>query len=228
MIDGDRALSRRALAEQDSLGLDGFIAEIEGARNDLNLQLSELSSKVSEFHLSYTREKANLEQMVAAQPRARQAGPRGERDAVRGRQAVRPGVEEGAHRAQPQVRRPRRAAPEGARLFHQQQARPRGVRQQDQAPEGGGGRGGAVCVQHGEGDLRAPAERDLAPGQGGRAAQQPQVLRLRRGARALRGERPAPLAGRVRARGARRGPSTRARRGTTRSSTTATGTSRRG
>ena len=46
------------------MGLDGHIAEVEGARNDLSLQLSELSSKVSEFHLSYTREKANLEQMV--------------------------------------------------------------------------------------------------------------------------------------------------------------------
>jgi chromosome segregation protein len=57
-------LLKEALAEQESLGLDGHIAEIEGARNDLNLQLNELSSKVSEFHLSYTREKANLEQMV--------------------------------------------------------------------------------------------------------------------------------------------------------------------
>jgi chromosome segregation protein len=57
-------LLKETLAEQESLGLDGFIAEIENARNDLNLQLNESSSKVSEFHLSYTREKANLEQML--------------------------------------------------------------------------------------------------------------------------------------------------------------------
>jgi chromosome segregation protein len=60
----EMSLLKEALAEQDSLGLEGHIAEIEGARNDLSLQLSELSSKVSEFHLSYTREKANLEQMI--------------------------------------------------------------------------------------------------------------------------------------------------------------------
>jgi chromosome segregation protein len=55
---------RDTLAEQESLGLEGFIAEIENARNDLNLTLNELSSKISEVHLSYTRESANLEQMV--------------------------------------------------------------------------------------------------------------------------------------------------------------------
>ncbi|HVC27592.1 MAG TPA: chromosome segregation SMC family protein [Nitrososphaerales archaeon] len=60
----EMSLLKDALAEQESLGLDGHIAEIAGARNDLNIQLSELSSRVSEFHLSYTREKANLEQMV--------------------------------------------------------------------------------------------------------------------------------------------------------------------
>ncbi len=60
----EMTLLKAGLAEQESLGLDGFIAEIENARNDLSLQLSELSSKISEFHLSYTREKANLEQMV--------------------------------------------------------------------------------------------------------------------------------------------------------------------
>jgi len=60
----EMSLLKEALAEQESLGLDGHIAEIERARNDLSLQLSELSSRVSEFHLSYTREKANLEQMV--------------------------------------------------------------------------------------------------------------------------------------------------------------------
>ncbi len=64
-ITTEMRLLKEALAEQESLGLDGFIAEIEGARNDLSLQLSELSSKTSEIHLSYTREKANLEQMVA-------------------------------------------------------------------------------------------------------------------------------------------------------------------
>ena len=63
-ISTEMSLLKEALSEQESLGLDGHIAEIEGARNDLSLQLSELSSKVSEFHLSYTREKANLEQMV--------------------------------------------------------------------------------------------------------------------------------------------------------------------
>jgi chromosome segregation protein len=55
---------RAGLAEQESLGLDGFLAEIESTRNNLALQLTELSSRISEFHLSYTREKANLEQMV--------------------------------------------------------------------------------------------------------------------------------------------------------------------
>ncbi|MDG6977847.1 MAG: chromosome segregation protein SMC [Nitrososphaerota archaeon] len=57
-------LLKDGLVEQESLGLDGHMAEIEGARNDLNLQLNELSSRVSEIHLSYTREKANFEQMV--------------------------------------------------------------------------------------------------------------------------------------------------------------------
>jgi chromosome segregation protein len=52
------------LAEQDSLGLEGFMAEIGNMRNNLGLQLTELSSRISEFHLSFTREKANLEQMV--------------------------------------------------------------------------------------------------------------------------------------------------------------------
>ncbi len=63
-ITTEMKLLKDGLSEQESLGLDGFIAEIENARNDLSLQLSELSSKISEFHLSYTREKANLEQMV--------------------------------------------------------------------------------------------------------------------------------------------------------------------
>ncbi len=57
-------LLKEGLAEQESLGLDGHMAEIEGARNDLNLQLNELSAKISEIHLSFTRERANLEQMV--------------------------------------------------------------------------------------------------------------------------------------------------------------------
>ncbi len=58
-------LLKETLAEQEALGLDGFVTEIENARNDLNLALNELSSKISEIHLSYTREHANLEQMVA-------------------------------------------------------------------------------------------------------------------------------------------------------------------
>jgi len=61
----EMTLLKEGLAEQESLGLDGHMAEIEGARNDLNLQLNELSARISEVHLSYTREKANLEQMVA-------------------------------------------------------------------------------------------------------------------------------------------------------------------
>ena len=56
---------RAALSEQDSLGLEGLIAEIENERNALSLRASELSSKIGELHLSYSREKANLEQMVA-------------------------------------------------------------------------------------------------------------------------------------------------------------------
>jgi chromosome segregation protein len=60
----EMTLLKDALAEQESLGLDGHMSEIESARNDLNLQLNEVSSKASEIHLSYTREKANLEQMV--------------------------------------------------------------------------------------------------------------------------------------------------------------------
>ncbi len=55
---------REDLEAIDSLGLDGYVAELEAARNDYNIQLSELSSKIAEFHLSYTREKANLEQMI--------------------------------------------------------------------------------------------------------------------------------------------------------------------
>lgn len=61
----EMTLLKEGLAEQEALGLDGHMAEIEGARNDLNLQLNELSARISEIHLSYTREKANLEQMVA-------------------------------------------------------------------------------------------------------------------------------------------------------------------
>jgi chromosome segregation protein len=58
-------LLKEGLAEQESLGLDGHMAEIEGSRNDLSLQLNELSARISEVHLSYTREKVSLEQMVA-------------------------------------------------------------------------------------------------------------------------------------------------------------------
>lgn len=61
----EMTLLKEGLAEQEALGLDGHMAEIEGARNDLNLQLNELSARISEIHLSYTREKANLEQMVS-------------------------------------------------------------------------------------------------------------------------------------------------------------------
>ena len=42
---------RESLAQQESLGLEGFIAEIENARNDLNLALNELSSRISEVHV---------------------------------------------------------------------------------------------------------------------------------------------------------------------------------
>ncbi len=61
----EMTLLKESLAEQESLGLEGFVAEVENARNDLNLALNELSSRISEVHLQYTRESANLEQMVA-------------------------------------------------------------------------------------------------------------------------------------------------------------------
>jgi chromosome segregation protein len=50
--------------EIKSLELDRLLAEIEASRNDLTLQINEQSQRITEVHLSYTREKANLEQIL--------------------------------------------------------------------------------------------------------------------------------------------------------------------
>ncbi len=141
-------LLKEGLAELESLGLDGHMAEIEGARNDLNLQLNELSAKVGEFHLSLTREKANLEQMVLPNlERVRQDLEASEMQYEADRQfiqASRKELTELGHRftdLDAQLQKVHR-------VFHQQQAGPRGVRQQDQAPEGGGLSGREVGLQH--------------------------------------------------------------------------------
>ncbi len=52
------------LKQWDELELDRMLAELEGSRNDLSLQLNELVSRVSDVHLSYTRERSNLEEML--------------------------------------------------------------------------------------------------------------------------------------------------------------------
>jgi chromosome segregation protein len=52
------------LKEWDALELDRMLVELEGSRNDLALQLNEVSSRVSDVHLSYTRERSNLEEML--------------------------------------------------------------------------------------------------------------------------------------------------------------------
>ena len=48
----------------ESLGLEGFVAELESARNDLNIQIGDISSRQNDVHVQQTREKANLEQMI--------------------------------------------------------------------------------------------------------------------------------------------------------------------
>jgi chromosome segregation protein len=53
-----------ALKEWDALELDRMLIELEGSRSDLTLQLNELSSRVSDVHLSYSRERSNLEEML--------------------------------------------------------------------------------------------------------------------------------------------------------------------
>ncbi|MGA2665284.1 MAG: chromosome segregation SMC family protein, partial [Nitrososphaerales archaeon] len=53
-----------SIREWDSLELDSMLAELEGARNDLSLQLNEVSARASEVHLSYSRERSNLEEML--------------------------------------------------------------------------------------------------------------------------------------------------------------------
>ena len=53
-----------ALKEWDALELDRILIELEGSRSDLTLQLNELSSRVSDVHLSYSRERSNLEEML--------------------------------------------------------------------------------------------------------------------------------------------------------------------
>ncbi len=52
------------LKEAESLELDKLLVELELARNDFTLQVNQLGSRLSEVHLSLTREKANLEQML--------------------------------------------------------------------------------------------------------------------------------------------------------------------
>ena len=44
-----------ALREMDSLELDKILVELEASRNDLTLQLNEVSARLSEVHLSYSR-----------------------------------------------------------------------------------------------------------------------------------------------------------------------------
>jgi chromosome segregation protein len=56
------ASMKGALEEMDSLGLDGMLIELEAGRSALDIELNALNSKLSELHLSYTREKADLEQ----------------------------------------------------------------------------------------------------------------------------------------------------------------------
>ncbi len=53
-----------SLLESESLELDKMLAELEVSRNDLALQEHQLGSRLSEVHLSFMREKANLEQML--------------------------------------------------------------------------------------------------------------------------------------------------------------------
>ncbi len=56
------ASMKGALDEIDSLGLDRVLVELVAARSALDTNLNSINSKVSEVHLSYTREKADLEQ----------------------------------------------------------------------------------------------------------------------------------------------------------------------
>ncbi|MGA2199727.1 MAG: chromosome segregation SMC family protein [Nitrososphaerales archaeon] len=60
----ESAALEASLREWETLELDRMLTELEGSRNDLTLQLNELSSRVSEVHLSYTRERSNLEEML--------------------------------------------------------------------------------------------------------------------------------------------------------------------
>jgi chromosome segregation protein len=52
------------IAEWQSLELDKILLELEATRSDLTLQLNQVSSRVSDVHLSYSRERSNLEEML--------------------------------------------------------------------------------------------------------------------------------------------------------------------
>ena len=52
------------LKEIEALELGRMLAELESSRRDLTLQVDDVSTRLSAVHLSYTREKANLEQML--------------------------------------------------------------------------------------------------------------------------------------------------------------------
>jgi chromosome segregation protein len=52
------------LREMDSLELDKILIELETSRNDLTLQINEVSARLSEVHLTYSRERSNLEEML--------------------------------------------------------------------------------------------------------------------------------------------------------------------
>jgi chromosome segregation protein len=53
---------KNAAREIEELNLDGMLIEIEAGRSALDMDMNTLSSKLAELHLSYTRERADLEQ----------------------------------------------------------------------------------------------------------------------------------------------------------------------
>ncbi len=54
----------RAAGEIKSLELERILAELEASREDFTLRVNEVSSKIAEVHLTYSREKADLEQIL--------------------------------------------------------------------------------------------------------------------------------------------------------------------
>lgn len=54
----------KAAEEIKSLELERILAELEASREDFTLRVNEVSSKLAEVHLTYSREKADLEQML--------------------------------------------------------------------------------------------------------------------------------------------------------------------